>query len=76
MVVELLVPAGVMGALGLVLAAVLLAAAKRFYVYEDPRIDQIEDLLPGANCGGCGKAGFFCRRCRRTDPAPFRLRGT
>lgn len=28
-------------------------------MYEDPRIDEVEALLPGANCGGCGYAG--CR---------------
>jgi Na+-translocating ferredoxin:NAD+ oxidoreductase RNF subunit RnfB len=28
-------------------------------VYEDPRIDQVEEALPAANCGGCGFAG--CR---------------
>jgi len=46
-----------MGGLGLLLAGALFAAAKKFYVFEDPRIGQVEDLLPGANCGGCGKAG-------------------
>ncbi len=41
-----------------VIAAVLLyVAAKKFYVYEDPRIGEVEALLPGANCGGCGKKG-------------------
>ncbi len=54
---EILVPAGVMGGLGLLLAGSLLVAAKKFYVFEDPRIGEIEGLLPGANCGGCGKAG-------------------
>ena len=29
------------------------------YVYEDPLIDTVEDLLPGANCAGCGSPG--CR---------------
>ena len=33
--------------------------AKRFRVEEDPRIDQVEKVMPGANCGGCGFAG--CR---------------
>lgn len=33
--------------------------AQKFKVIEDPRIDQIADALPGANCGGCGYAG--CR---------------
>jgi RnfABCDGE-type electron transport complex B subunit len=55
--IEVLIPAGVMGGLGLLLSLALLLAAKRFYVYEDPRIGQVEELLPGANCGGCGKAG-------------------
>ena len=43
--------------LGLVLSIVLGLAAKVFYVYVDPRIEQICDALPGANCGGCGYAG-------------------
>ena len=32
-------------------------ASKIFYVYEDPRIAEVEGLLAGANCGGCGYAG-------------------
>lgn len=32
-------------------------AARRFGVKVDPRIEQLEELLPGANCGGCGYAG-------------------
>jgi Na+-translocating ferredoxin:NAD+ oxidoreductase subunit B len=54
---EILIPAGVMGGLGALLAGALLVAAKKFYVFEDPRIGEIAALLPGANCGGCGKAG-------------------
>lgn len=45
--------------LGLVLALVLFFIAKKFKVEEDPRIDEIEKVMPGANCGGCGFAG--CR---------------
>lgn len=45
--------------LGLLLALVLYFIAKRFKVEEDPRIDEVEKVLPGANCGGCGFAG--CR---------------
>jgi len=38
--------------------ALLLAVAARFLrVFEDPRIEQVTGLLPGANCGGCGYAG-------------------
>ncbi len=45
--------------LALLLAAILYAVAQKFKVYEDPRIDVVEKILPGANCGGCGFAG--CR---------------
>ena len=47
----------VLGAIGLIAAIVLFACSKRFAVYEDPRIGQVNELLPGANCGGCGFAG-------------------
>lgn len=43
--------------LGLVCSALLSAASKIFYVYEDPRIAEVEGVLAGANCGGCGYAG-------------------
>jgi len=50
---------GFMAALGGGLAWMLAAANKRLYVYEDPRIDQVAELLPQSNCGACGTAG--CR---------------
>ena len=46
-----------LGALGLLVGAFLAAASKIFYVWEDPRIEQVEEALLGANCGGCGYAG-------------------
>jgi NADPH-dependent glutamate synthase beta subunit-like oxidoreductase len=46
-----------MSALGCVCGLVLSVASKIFYVYEDPRIAQVEGCLAGANCGGCGYAG-------------------
>jgi len=45
--------------LGLLLSLVLYLVAQRFKVVEDPRIDEVEKVMPGANCGGCGFAG--CR---------------
>jgi Na+-translocating ferredoxin:NAD+ oxidoreductase RNF subunit RnfB len=48
-----------MAALGGLLASLLAVANKRLYVWEDPRIDQVEELLPKSNCGACGTAG--CR---------------
>ncbi len=50
---------GFMAALGLLLATLLVLANRRLFVFEDPRIEQVEDLLPKANCGACGTAG--CR---------------
>lgn len=46
-------------ALGVLAAVILYVVAQKFKVYEDPRIDSVEGMLPGANCGGCGFAG--CR---------------
>jgi len=43
--------------LGLLLAVLLYFFAEKFKVEEDPRIEEIETVLPGANCGGCGYAG-------------------
>ena len=40
-----------------VAAIILGIAARVFYVKEDPRIEAVADILPGANCGGCGQAG-------------------
>ena len=47
----------VLGGIGLIAAIVLFVCYKKFAVYEDPRIGQVNELLPGANCGGCGFAG-------------------
>lgn len=47
----------VLGCIALVSAVILYVCSKKFAVYEDPRIGQVTELLPGANCGGCGFAG-------------------
>ncbi|SMC36433.1 electron transport complex, RnfABCDGE type, B subunit [Desulfocicer vacuolatum DSM 3385] len=46
-----------MGGLGLLIGGVLAFASKIFYVYVDPLVAAIDDVLPGANCGGCGYPG-------------------
>lgn len=48
-----------LGAIGVVAAIILFFVAQKFKVIEDPRIDEVEEVLPAANCGGCGFAG--CR---------------
>ena len=54
---DILIAIGILGGLGLVFGLVLAAASKVFYVETDPRLDQLNECLPGANCGGCGFAG-------------------
>lgn len=49
----------VLGLIGAIFAVVLYFVAQKFKVEENPLIDEIAEVLPGANCGGCGKAG--CR---------------
>lgn len=48
-----------LGVTGLLAAVILYFFAQKFKVEEDPRIDLVQEVLPGANCGGCGFAG--CR---------------
>ncbi|NNF98953.1 MAG: FAD-dependent oxidoreductase [Desulfobacteraceae bacterium] len=47
----------IMLAIGATCGIVLSVASKVFYVWEDPRIAEIEYHMAGANCGGCGFAG-------------------
>lgn len=47
----------VLGLIALIAAVVLYVVSKRFAVQEDPRIAEVQEVLPGANCGGCGFAG-------------------
>jgi len=55
----ILIALAALGGLTLLLALMLILANKKLYVYEDPRIDVVEGLLPHANCGACGQPG--CR---------------
>jgi formate dehydrogenase (NADP+) beta subunit len=46
-----------MGGLGITIGGSLAIASKLFYVYVDPKVEAIDEALPGANCGGCGYPG-------------------
>lgn len=48
-----------MGGLGFIFAGGLALADKKLKVKENPLIEQIYEILPGANCGACGKAGCY-----------------
>ncbi len=55
-----LVQAGlIMGGLGLTFGLILAVAYRFLRVEEDPRIETVEGMLPGSNCGACGEPG--CR---------------
>jgi RnfABCDGE-type electron transport complex B subunit len=54
-----LIALAVMVGLSLSLSSVLAIANRKLHVQEDPRIDDVERLLPGNNCGACGLPG--CR---------------
>lgn len=58
-----------LGAIGAVGAIILYAASQKFKVDEDPRIELIQEALPGANCGGCGfpGCGNFADVCVKSD---------
>ncbi len=56
---SIIIPILTLGLLTLALAGLIAVANKKLYVFEDPRIDQVEDMLPHANCGACGFPG--CR---------------
>ncbi|HMV26565.1 MAG TPA: RnfABCDGE type electron transport complex subunit B [bacterium] len=56
---EIIIAVTIMVGLGLLFASVLAFAYKKLRVEEDPRIDQVESMLPGSNCGACGRPG--CR---------------
>ena len=59
----------VLGIIGLASAVILYFVAQKFKVEEDTRIDVITELLPGANCGGCGFPGCrgFAEACVKAE---------
>lgn len=60
------------GILGIVLGLIIGVVAKVFAVEVDERIEEVEELLPGANCGGCGYAGCadFAKAVVAADAPP------
>lgn len=58
-----------LGAIGAGSAAILYLIGQKFKVEEDPRIQEVQDALPAANCGGCGFPGCaaFASACVTSD---------
>ena len=54
---EILIPVGLVFAVGLIASIILAYASQVFYIQEDETYLKLRAELPGANCGGCGYAG-------------------
>ena len=52
----IMIGSGALAGVGAI-SAVVGIASRVFKVDEDPRIEAINEILPGANCGGCGFPG-------------------
>lgn len=65
----MLMAVGVLGAIGASGATILYFIGQKFKVYEDPRIEPVQDALPGVNCGACGFPGCnsFAKACVEAD---------
>ncbi len=56
---EILIAILVLGVLGLIFGIGLAVASKKLAVQVNPKLDQVQHLLPGSNCGACGNPGCF-----------------
>ena len=54
---EFIWPIIILASLGIIFGALIAVLSKVLYVEEDHRIEDVEKMLPGYNCGGCGKSG-------------------
>jgi Na+-translocating ferredoxin:NAD+ oxidoreductase RNF subunit RnfB len=57
--ITLIIAVATMGGLAFIFAGGLAFADKKLRVEENPLIAKVNDALPGANCGACGKAGCY-----------------
>jgi Na+-translocating ferredoxin:NAD+ oxidoreductase subunit B len=55
----IIVAIAILAAVGLTFGVLIALANRKLQVWEDPRIEVVAGMLPGANCGACGVPG--CR---------------
>ena len=60
-ITAIITAAAIVGIVGILVAVVLVIASEKFAVKVDEKQVAVRELLPGANCGGCGFAG--CDAC-------------
>lgn len=54
---QIIIPFLILGAMAAVFAIVLAIAGNKLAVVQDERVEKINKMLSGANCGACGHAG-------------------
>lgn len=57
--ITLIIAIATMGGLGFIFAGALAFADKKLRVEENPKIAEVNEVLPNANCGACGNAGCY-----------------
>ncbi len=57
MLIQVLLAVAVLAGLGLIFGVLIAVLSKVLYVKVDTKIEDIHKMLPGYNCGGCGKSG-------------------
>jgi RnfABCDGE-type electron transport complex B subunit len=69
---EIIIPIITMAMLGLLFSTGLVLAYQRLRVEEDPKIQEVSEVLPQANCGACGFSGCraFAEAVVKGDAAP------
>ncbi|HEX6910053.1 MAG TPA: (Fe-S)-binding protein [Longimicrobium sp.] len=72
MLTIVLTAAAILAGVGLVFGVLIALANRKLKVWEDPRIDDVAAMLPGANCGACGFPGCrgFAEAAVRGDVKP------
>lgn len=50
-------PVLIMGVVALLLGVLITIVSKKFEIPQDPKVNDLTNILPGANCGGCGYSG-------------------
>lgn len=56
---EILLAILILGFLGLLFGVGLAIASKKLAVQVNPKLEEVQHLLPGSNCGACGNPGCF-----------------
>ena len=56
---EILIAILVLGVLGLIFGIGLAIASKKLAIVTNLKLEQVQHLLPGSNCGACGNPGCF-----------------